>query len=80
MGSIALTNDTLDKYFGYLRKLDTDSKKRLIIRLTESIDTPKDQTFNLNDIYGAWDDLKDSNEIIDEIKQSRIECTDREEL
>jgi len=37
--SLALTNETIDKYFELLMRLDNDSKKKLIIKLTESIDT-----------------------------------------
>ena len=35
---IALKNTTIDKYFGFLTKLDNISKKRLIVKLTESIE------------------------------------------
>jgi hypothetical protein len=64
MGTLALSNNTIDKYFGYLRKLDNNSKKKLIINLTESIETNEDKPFDLMSIYGAWDDSRDSDEII----------------
>ncbi len=69
----ALTDKTIDKYFGYLVRLDNNSKKKLIIKLTESIETNSDESFNLNDLFGAWDDRKDSDAIIKEIKDSRVE-------
>jgi len=47
MGTLALSNNTIDKYFGYLRKLDNNSKKKLIINLTESIQTNEDKPFDL---------------------------------
>jgi hypothetical protein len=53
MGTLALSNNTIDKYFGYLRKLDNNSKKKLIINLTESIETNEDKPFDLKSIYGA---------------------------
>ena len=37
MANLTLSNGTLDKYFGMLRGLDNLSKKKLIIKLTESI-------------------------------------------
>jgi hypothetical protein len=69
----ALTNKTIDKYFGFLSRLDNNSKKKLIIKLTESIETTSDESFSLNDLFGAWEDRKDSDSIIKEIKDSRVE-------
>lgn len=74
--SIALTNSTIDKYFGFLTKLDTISKKKLIIKLTESIESKEDTPYDLAGLYGAWEDTKSSDEIIREIRESRIEKND----
>ncbi len=68
----ALTNEAIDKYFGFLTKLDNKSKKRLIIKLTESIDIKEENISDLKDIYGAWEDTRDSDQIIKEIMNSRI--------
>ena len=73
MGSLALNNKTLDKYFGFLRKLDNSTKKRLIIKLTESLEFNDNKAFDLDSIYGSWEDSKDSDTIIKEIRDSRIE-------
>ncbi|MEA3445369.1 MAG: hypothetical protein U9R19_11670 [Bacteroidota bacterium] len=70
---LALTNRTIDKYFRFLTKLDNGSKKKLIIKLTESIETKKESGFDLSSLYGAWEDVKDSDEIIKEIRESRID-------
>ena len=80
MGTLALSNNTIDKYFGYLRKLDNNSKKKLIINLTESIETNEDKPFDLRSIYGAWDDSRDSDEIINQIRESRVNYPEIEEL
>lgn len=80
MGTLALSNNTIDKYFGYLRKLDNSSKKKLIINLTESIETNEDKPFDLKSIYGAWDDSRDSDEIINQIRESRVNYPEIEEL
>jgi hypothetical protein len=72
MAAIAITSRTLDKYFGFLNKLDNNSKKRLIIKLTESIEIKEETTFDLKSLYGAWEDSKDSDEIIKNIKDSRV--------
>lgn len=70
---LALTNKTIDKYFRILSRLDNSSKKKLIIKLTDSIETIEEEKFNLGDLYGAWEDKRDSDEIIKEIRNSRID-------
>jgi hypothetical protein len=69
---LALTNKTIDKYFGFLTRLDNGSKKKLIIKLTESIET-HDEKIDLRSLFGAWADDKDSDEIIKDIKSSRFD-------
>jgi len=69
MGSLAISNKSLDKYIRSLSKLDTNSKKKLIIKLTESIESKVIGSFDLKSIYGAWEDSRDSDEIIKEIKE-----------
>ena len=70
---IALKNTTIDKYFGFLTKLDNISKKRLIVKLTESIEAKEKKHFDLKNMYGAWEDTRTSEEIINEIKNSIVE-------
>jgi hypothetical protein len=77
---LALTNRTIDKYFGYLSRLDNSSKKRLIIKLTESIEDEKKTTITLKDLSGAWEDSRNSDEIIKEIRNSRVNKQDNLEL
>jgi len=80
MGSLSITDKTLDRYFGFLKKLDNRSKKNLIIRLTESLETEKDGPFDLKSIFGAWEDTKDSDEIIKLIRDSRVNHRDIEAM
>ncbi|MBC8321306.1 MAG: hypothetical protein H8E34_11335 [Bacteroidetes bacterium] len=80
MGHLTISSKILDKYFGFLINLDNNSKKRLIIRLTESIETEKKENIDLNLLYGAWTDDRDSDEIISEIRNSRIEKQNNAEL
>lgn len=70
---IALKNNTIDKYFGFLTKLDNISKKRLIVKLTESIEVKEQKPFDLKSLYGAWEDTRTSDEIIKDIRNSRID-------
>ena len=80
MGHLAINSKILDKYFGFLVKLDNSSKKRLIIKLTESIETEEEKKSDINLLYGAWVDDRDSDEIIKEIRYSRIENRKIEEF
>ena len=48
--------------------------------LTESIQSNDDTMFDLRSIYGAWDDTRDSDEIIKQIRDSRVDNRDAEEL
>jgi hypothetical protein len=77
MGNLTLNSKTLEKYFGLLNNLDNLSKKKLIIKLTESLDI-KEEKVDLKTLFGAWEDTKESEEIIEEIRKSRVEKTDIE--
>jgi len=72
MANLTLNNKTLEKYYSLLKGLDNLSKKKLIIKLTESLDI-KEEKVDLLTLFGAWEDDKDSDEIIKEIRESRIE-------
>ena len=72
MGNLSINNKTLDKYFGLLSRFDNLSKKKLIIKLTESLDSEK-KGIDLKALFGAWEDSRDADEIIREIRASRVE-------
>lgn len=72
-----LTSKTIDRYFRFLTHLDNSSKKRLIIKLTESIETKPSSDSDIRSLFGAWDDSKDSDTIIKEIRDSRVNNIDQ---
>jgi len=74
--SIALKNKTIDEYRGVLSRLDNNSKKKLIIRLAESIEIEEESKFDLERLFGTWEDSRDSDEIIKEIRESRVNSRD----
>lgn len=80
MRTLTLNIHTIDKFFSYLFNLNTSSKKKLIIRLTKSIQSKKSINIDLKSLYGTWDDNRDADEIIDFIKKSRVNSTSIEEL
>ena len=75
MGSLILSDKILRRYFGYLKGLDNDTKSKLIKKLKVSLKNRPNENFDLNCMFGAWEDSRDSYEIIDEIKNSRVEKT-----
>ncbi len=75
MANLTLNNNALEKYFNLLKGLDNISKKKLIIKLTESLEV-KEENVDLNTLFGAWEDDKDSDEIIKEIRESRVEIAE----
>lgn len=78
--SLAIKNTSIDKYFGFLTRLDNVTKKRLIVKLTESIEVKEKKHFDLASLYGAWEDSRSSDEIINEIRNSRVEKKDSIDL
>ena len=72
MASLTLNNKTLEKYFNLLKGLDNPSKKKLIIKLTESLEVKEEQV-DLRMLFGAWEDSRDSDAIIKQIRESRME-------
>jgi len=80
MGSLTISNKMLDKYFGYLKNLDNKAKKSLIAKLTKSIETKPKKDFDPKSIFGAWVDNRTSDEIIADIRNSRVEKDNTEIL
>ena len=73
-----ISNKAIEKYFGFLSKFDNNSKKKLIIKLTESIETDKENNFDLKKLFGAWEDSRDPDTIIKEIRESRVNSNNLE--
>jgi hypothetical protein len=80
MGSLTISDKILDKYFGYLKHLDNKAKKSLINKLTKSLDSKPEEEFDVESLFGAWEDDKSSDEIISEIRNSRVNKVNTEEF
>lgn len=72
MKTIAINNRSIDTFFGFLSHLGINSKRRLIMKLTESIDEPENKKRNLQALFGSWNDNRDSDTIIKDILDSRV--------
>lgn len=80
MGNLTLTNKVLDRYFDYLIRFDNNTKKKLIIKLTNSLDLKERKSFDPKSLFGAWKGDKSADEIIDEIRNSRVEPREKDNL
>lgn len=80
MGSLVISNKILDKYFSYLKDLDTKTKKSLIQKLRASLENKPNQKTNAKDLFGAWIDKRSSDAIISDIRDSRIEKSNTEDF
>ncbi len=74
--SLVITNNTIDKYFGFLSRLDIISKKKLISKLKESINKENKEKADIDKLFGAWEDKRTTDEINLDIRESRIDKTD----
>ncbi len=81
MRNLTITNKVLERYFNYLLRFDNNTKKKLIIKLTNSLEFNNEtEPFNIKALFGAWKDDKSANEIIEEIKKSRVEPKEKDNL
>lgn len=67
------SNETIDRYLQFLTRFDNEAKKRLIIKLTESLETQSVENNNSRSLFGAWEDSRTSDEIIKDIKSARVD-------
>ena len=58
--------------------MKANSDKGLRKKLSNSKLKKETDSFSLNNLFGAWEDSRDSDEIIKEIKKSRVEKNDLE--
>lgn len=80
MGTLKINSKSIDHYFGYLTKLDNRSKKQLIIKLTKSIDENEPSNSGFDKLFGAWEDSRTAEEIIEDMKASRTPNRDIEDF
>ena len=61
-----------DNYLGLLSSLSDDMKLRIINKLSEALIKKKDKTVSITKSFGAWNDDRSAEEIIKEIRDSRV--------
>jgi hypothetical protein len=59
-------------YFSILQNINVDTKLDLISQLSQSLKSDKVNTASLESLFGAYESEENSDEIISEIRSSRI--------
>ena len=77
---ITVSNKIMNNYFRYMRNWDTETKKDLIHKLTESIDSDLQNKNDFSSCFGAWDDNRSAEEIIADLRSDRVNTDEIEEF
>ena len=67
-----LENKLVDSYFNLMRNWDNETKKDLIIKLIQSIDSVEKKNRDFSSCFGAWEDNRTADEIIKELRTDRV--------
>ena len=74
-------NNHIDAYMSLLNSLSNENKLEIISRLTKSIETEEvDKKSILESVYGAWVGNETAEEIIEDIRSSRLDIRVIEEF
>jgi len=68
----SFSSEAIDNYFIFLSKFYTGTKKKFIMKLSESIESENTNAFNSRSLIGAWENSRDSDDMIKEINESRV--------
>ena len=74
--SITVPPDAIDGCFRLMQNWDTGAKKEMIVRLLHSLEQKAESDFS--DCFGAWQDDRDADDIIEEIHAARRNRTNQE--
>ena len=74
--SVSMPSDMIDSCFRFMQNWDSNSKKEMIVRLLHSLDEKTDSDFS--DCFGAWQDDRSAEEIVEEIYANRRNCSNQE--
>ena len=70
--SLAFENKKVKIYFRLMKNWDMKSKKDLIRRLSKSMGETSADKHDFSACYGAWDDTRSADDIIKDIRDSKV--------
>lgn len=77
---LASKKNNVDSYFKLMKNWDTESKKDIILKLTKSIEDKTKENHDFSSCFGAWEDERSAEEIIEDMRKSRVDKPDNEEF
>ena len=75
-----IANRMVDNYFRFIKYWDSDSKKKLITKLTNSFNISSIDKSDFSSCFGTWEDSRSATEISLEIRTDRVNQKDIEEF
>lgn len=74
--NVAIKNKRVNSFFRLLKNWDNESKKDLIVKLTQSINDKTETKNDFSSCFGAWEDSRSADEIINDIRADRVNKPD----
>jgi hypothetical protein len=68
----AITKRIVNNYLRYMRNWDNETKKDLIRKLTASIDSKSKDKYDFSSCFGAWEDDRSAEEIVNDLRADRV--------
>lgn len=75
-----IENKKVNNYFRFMKNWDNESKKDLIIKLTQSIGNESKRNYDFSSCFGAWVDDRTADEIVDDLQADRVNNREIEEF
>jgi hypothetical protein len=75
-----INNALIDDYFRIIMNWDDDAKKDMIKRISQSIKSENQKKYDFSSCFGAWEDNRSGEEIVNLIYKDRINKSDLEVL
>ena len=75
-----VANKMVDNYFRFIRIWDNESKKILIIKLTDSISLKPKIDIDFSSCFGARDDNRSADQIYSELRADRVNNIEEDEF
>ncbi len=73
-------NRLVDSFFRFMKNWSTELKKAIIVKLTQSIEDQAKPDRDFSACFGAWEDSRSAEEIIQEIRAGRVNTREIEDL
>ena len=75
-----IENRLVESYFELMKNWDNETKKKLMVKLMQSIDSNDSKKSDFSSCFGAWEDTRTADEIIQDIRANRVNSKEIEDL